>query len=518
MARKRTIALFGASALALAACGGSVDVSTVRADPIGSLVEPQVIAPEPADESAGGQPPTDDPIADEPEALPGAIAVPPAIGQRNPDAIDFGPDKAVRDYDDFLLAVATDLELWWTEQYPAIYGQPFVPLEGGIYAAYPNRPDDIPGCGAPRTSYDDVAQFVAFYCGSGDFMVYDDGDDGLLVELAIEYGAATIGTVLAHEYAHAIQFRFGGLERGLPTVVTEQQADCFAGAWAARAANGGSPTIRFSDADVRAGLIAMTKVSDPVGIDQFAMGSHGSSFDRVGAFQVGFNNGPARCAELLDEPLPLMPNQFLGAADIATGGDAPFGYGPGELVGFLPEDLNRYWDEELATEIPELDRLTIVVAQGVDDIDCTDLRSDFSSGAALCASTSEVYFNEPAALDLYETIGDFAVGYVLASAWSEAVQLALDSDLTGEARALLSDCLTGGWVKTITPVDFALPEPRLATRSVRISPGDLDESIQTVLAIADLGVDDDVVGNAFEKIDAFRTGVISGTDACLAQL
>ena len=73
------------------------------------------------------------------------------------------------------------------------------------------------------------------------------------------------------------------------------------------------------------------------------------------------------------------------------------------------------------------------------------------------------------------------------------MQDALGSDLTGESRALLGDCLTGGWVKTVTPVDYQLPEPRLATRdSVRISAGDLDEAIQTVLLVADPGVDDDV--------------------------
>jgi hypothetical protein len=130
-----------------------------------------------------------------------------------------------------------------------------------------------------------------------------------------------------------------------------------------------------------------------------------------------------------------------------------------------------------------------------------------------------VYFNEPAALELYRSLGDFAVGYVLGNAWSEAVQTALGSDLDGEPRALLNDCLTGGWVKTVTPIDFVLPQPRLATRiSVRISAGDLDEAIQTVLRLGDAGIDDDVIGNAFEKIDAFRTGVIEGTDSCLAQL
>ena len=92
---------------------------------------------------------------------------------------------------------------------------------------------------------------------------------GLLAQLADNFGAGTIGIVLAHEYGHAIQQRSGVLRQNLPTVTTEQQADCFAGAWAGRAARG-EGGITFSDADVRAGLIAMLEVRDPVGIDQFA--------------------------------------------------------------------------------------------------------------------------------------------------------------------------------------------------------------------------------------------------------
>ena len=326
----------------------------------------------------------------------------------------------------------------------------------------------------------------------------------------------TIGTVLAHEFAHAIQLRIGALDQALPTIVTEQQADCFAGAWTGRAARGEAATVQFSDGDVRAGLIAMTKVSDPVGVDQFVAGGHGSGFDRVGAFQVGYNEGPERCAQLLDDPLPLMPNEFT-TRDIGNGGNAAFGYGENDLIGFLPEDLNRYWDEEL--DIDGLDRLTVVVVDSSADVSCDDLRGDLDAGTAVCTSTGNVYFNEPVALDLYRTMGDFAVGYVLGTAWSEAVQTAFDSDLDGEARALLNDCLTGGWVKTVTPIDFVLPQPRLASRdSVRISAGDLDEAIQTVLRLGDTSAGDNVIGSAFEKIDAFRTGVIEGTDACLAQL
>ena len=505
MHRGKLLVLATAGVIGFSSCAAAVEVTSERADLIG---DPTVEVPA-----------ADDPTLDDQPDAPGAAAPSPPMTSDTDidgDSINFGPDKQPRAYDDFLLAVLTDLDVWWSELYPAIYGEAFTSLEGDVYAAYPGRPDDIPGCGAPRTTYEDVQQYVAFYCGVGDFMVYDDGDNGLLAELAREYGAATIGTVLAHEFSHAIQLRNGALDQALPTIVTEQQADCFAGAWTGRAARGEAVTLQFSDGDVRAGLIAMTKVSDPVGVDQFVVGGHGSGFDRVGAFQVGFNDGPARCAALIDDPLPLMPNQFT-IADADTSGNAAFGYGENDLIGFLPEDLNRYWGEEL--EIAGLDRLDVVVLGAADDTECADLRGDLALGAAWCASTNEVFFNEPAALELYRDLGDFSVGYALGTAWSEAVQGALASDLTGEPRALLNDCLTGGWVKTVTPIDFVLPQPRLETRnSVRISAGDLDEAIQTVLVVGDTGVDDDVIGNAFEKIDAFRTGVIDGTDVCLDQL
>src|SRR6056297_624090 len=515
MARGHVIALLAAGALVSGGCAATVDVTTERADPIRvpTVEMPSGTAPGSDDDAVGGSGPAPD--ADVEVAAPStpttAPTVPPPSGAVDADSIDMGPNKPARPYDEFLLAVASDLERWWTEQYPAIYGRPFEPLAGAIYAAYPDRPDDLPGCGIPRTTYDDVAQYVAFYCGDGDFIVYDDGADGLLAQLARYHGAATIGTVLAHEYAHAIQLRSGGLDRGLATIVTEQQADCFAGAWTARAASGEAPTVRFSDGDVRAGLIAMTKVSDPVGLDQFEHGGHGSAFDRVGAFQVGFNDGAARCAELLDEPLPLVPNQFT-RADAATGGDARFGYGDDDLLGFIRDDLNRYWDQELS--IPGLDPLRLRVARSADGVECDDLRGDFGAGAALCADTGEVWFNEPVGRQLYDEFGDFTVGYLLGSAWSEAVQDAVGTGASGEERALLNDCLTGAWVNTVVPVDFQLPQPRLETREVRVSPGDLDEAIQTLLIVADIGSDDNVIGDAFEKIDAFRTGVLGGLDVC----
>ncbi len=298
MASGRVVALLAAGTVLLAACGADISVTVERAEQLS--FDPTIVDPGPTD--PGGSVPTD---PQSPPSSAPTVSVP-----ADPAAIDFGADKPPKAYDDFLLRVVTDLQVWWSEQYPAIYGEVFTPLEGGVYASYPGRADDLPGCGAPTTTSEEVREYVAFYCGVGDFLVYDDSDDGLLAQLARDYGAGTIGTVLAHEFGHAIQLRAGNLDRALATILTEQQADCFAGAWTGRAARGEASTLTYSDGDVRAGLIAMTKVSDPVGIDQFDEGGHGSGFDRIGAFQVGYVEGPARCAEILDDPLPLVPNQF----------------------------------------------------------------------------------------------------------------------------------------------------------------------------------------------------------------
>jgi predicted metalloprotease len=525
MASGRIAALIAAGAVVFAACGVDPVVTAQRADQLGfdpTVIDP-VTPPATTDPASPTDPaptsiPATPPIASPPTTVPKPTVSVPA----DPDAIDFGPNKPSKTYDQFLLAVMTDLEAWWSQQYPAIYGEQFEPLGGNVYAAYPSRPDDIPGCGTPSTSYQEVQQYVAFYCGVGDFLVYDDSDDGLLAQLANDYGPGTIGTVFAHEYGHAIQLRSGSLDRALATILTEQQSDCFAGAWTGRVARGESPTVRYSDGDVTAGLIAMTKVSDPVGTDQFAEGGHGSGFDRVGAFQVGFTEGAERCAEILDAPLPLVPNQFTSYDDENSGGNAPFGYTDDDLLGFLPKDLNLYWDQQLADEIPALGPLELAVVGSSDGVNCTDLRGNLERGTAWCATTGEVFVNEQAALDLYRSLGDFSVGYLLGSAWSEAVQTALGSDLRGEARELVNDCLTGGWVQTVilvdTPNGLDLPRPRAEGRTSTVSAGDLDEAIQALLLMADPGNDDNVVGSAFEKIAALRTGVIDGTNACLAKL
>lgn len=523
MLRVRIAAASAALAVVLAACGVEVSVTSERADRIAGDEPPAVVPTEPgtddpANPTTSTPAPPDDP--DGPPPAPSTTTAPPPPQTTVPllfdeTAIDFGPDKPDRPYDTLLLATATDLRQWWSEQYPLVYGESFEPLAGRIYAAYPGRPDDLPGCGEPRTTYDDVQLYVAFYCGVGDFIVYDDGENGLLYDLADEFGPATIAVVLAHEYGHAIQLRTGALTRALPTVLTEQQADCFAGAWTGRVARSEAPGISFTDDDVRAGLIAMLEVSDPVGVGQLTPGGHGSGFDRVGAFQEGFEEGPARCAELLDDPLPLMPNEFQTVQDFQNQGDAPFGFGEEDLFGFIVEDLNLYWGTDRRGLAPAFEELTLVSVPALDAVECPGQRTVGDGVFRLCAGSDEVLMDEAAARELYGQLGDFALGYLVGVVWAEAAQLALGSTLTGEERALTNDCLAGAWVQTVIPeVDGALPEPRAEGRTSVVSPGDLDEAIQTAIAIGDDRATDDGIGSPLEKIDAFRDGVLGGAGAC----
>ncbi len=505
-----------------ASCGSSdVLVTTQRADQIRS-----------ADPSAPVDPPTSDPtdptVTTEPSRNTPLDPIDPADPMGDPDdpvidpatidrdAINFGENKPARAYDDFLLASLGDIDAWLRSEYEPAFGAPYAPLEGQVFAGYPERADDLPGCGEPATSYDELQQFVAFYCPLGDFIVYDDGEAGLLAQLANEFGAATIGIVLAHEYGHAIQSRTGALQLNLPTVATEQQADCIAGAWAGRAAAGNAPGVPFDDDDIRAGMIAMIRVQDPVGIDPNEPGGHGSGFDRVGAFQVGFQEGLARCARLIDDPLPLTPLQFLSQDDILNEGNAPFGFAEDELFGFLVPDLNLLYDNDRQGRFPDFTPLTLESVQSASEVNCDSPFGLFELGVELCSATNTVYLNEPVARQLYEDLGDLAPGYLLGVVWAEHAQITSNSELRGEARQLQNDCLVGAWIRTVTPDPStgALPEPRDPNRAASISPNDLTEAIQTAIVIGDPTRSTDVLGSPFEKIESFRRGALGGIDAC----
>lgn len=505
--------VLSASLLVLAACGASSPVAVERSrelaeqpttDPTSAPSDPTTDPTDPTDPTTDPTSGPTDPTGPSTDPTTGPTTAPRPPGE----ILDLGNAKPERSYDELVAIAVADIELMWSTTYPELYGEPYEPLEGGVFPAYPERTDPIPGCGSEQSDYPDVQAYVAFYCSVGDFIAYDDGDDSLLLQLSEELGDSVMAVVLAHEWGHAIQQRNGTFGKDPATIYTEQQADCVSGAWTARARNGEIEGIEFSDADVRAGLAALITVRDPINVSSQNPGAHGSGFDRVGAFQVGYIDGFARCAELIDTPLPLVPNELAPGGN--PDGNAEWGDGDLQILSFVVDDLNRYWQLVFADQEGGFPELTLVAAADPSAVECSEIEN-VDDSAAFCLSTNEVFYDAEYLKQLYDQFGDFTVGYMLGTAWSEAAQTLLASPLSDEPRALLNDCLTGSWVNTILPDENnQLPAGTVAS----IEPGDLDEAIQTVLLIGDEDADENQFGTAFEKIDSFRDGVLNNLNTC----
>ncbi|MCU1390098.1 MAG: hypothetical protein JWL72_3436 [Ilumatobacteraceae bacterium] len=422
--------------------------------------------------------------------------------------IDFGADKTPQPYDEFLQASLADIQDYWRETYPQIYGAPFQELSGGIWASYPGRAGQIPdGCsGDPSEQYPAVGN--AFYCGNGDYIAYDDA--GLVPQLVNEFGDAAVGVVFAHEFGHAIQARDGDFPAGTPTVYLEQQADCFAGSWTAHVARGESASLTFGDQEVKAGLSAMVAVKDSsLGEDVTQGDAHGSAFDRVGAFENGFKGGAEACKAMETTPLPLIDLPFTTEDEYNSGGNLPYA----DIVSDVVTDLGRFW-----TSVTDMGTFTSPTVTAFDHDgpfpSCDGFKdADFQFNAVYCPASNTVFYDDGYAQALYSNYGDFAVGYIISNAWSDAVQVQLGSGLAGEQRALINDCLTGVWTSDIIPPADGKIDPQ----RLYISPGDLDEAVETAL-LSDAGIGNGQVGSAFERIDYFRAGVIGGTAECSSRI
>src|SRR3954447_8163766 len=80
-----------------------------------------------------------------------------------PGKTTFGPD----DDDAIIRKAVEDVQSFYEDEFPKLYGEPFQPVGGGLF---PYGPDDPPPeCGGPgQAEYAEVAQ-NAFYCPPGDF-------------------------------------------------------------------------------------------------------------------------------------------------------------------------------------------------------------------------------------------------------------------------------------------------------------------------------------------------------------
>ena len=97
---------------------------------------------------------------------------------------------------------------------------------------------------------------------------------------------------------------------------------------------------------------------------------------------------------------------------------------------------------------------------------------------------------------------------ILAQAWALKGVSELGFATEGTGAVLRADCLVGDWARQM--VDGIQLDPNDQASLISLSPGDLDEAIQSLLF---LGGQDGL--SAFERVEAMRVGFFEGTSACL---
>jgi predicted metalloprotease len=243
---------------------------------------------------------------------------------------DFTPITTVEEIENATIA---DLEVFWAAAMPQQWSIDFQSL-ADIQPYFISQGDE-PRCGGPmqRQEYEQNA----FYCGADDTIQWDA--EGLMAPLFQQFGDFTVALVLAHEWGHAIQNRYGFDNLNQPTIVSELQADCFAGAWTGRVANDESDMLRLEPGDLEEAMAGFLLIGDGLGSAPSGPDAHGGSFDRLSAFFDGFNDGVARCATYETEPPQIVFIPLQEGDDPTQGGDLPLA----DVAPTITAALETYW-------------------------------------------------------------------------------------------------------------------------------------------------------------------------------
>jgi predicted metalloprotease len=435
------------------------------------------------------------------------------VGQASPGAgepVDISADEfpitgaSDSEIDQFARNALADLNTFWIGAYPEFFGEEFTPLANGYFSvdsaaveegAYPETGI---GCEGSPTSPDSVAG-NAFYDPSCDLVAYDRT---LLEELSTDYGRFLVPVVMAHEFGHAMQGRFGFAESGRG-IQDETQADCLAGAWTGWVAAGEADHVALRMPELDDVIRGFLLLRDDVGSDPNDTQAHGSYFDRVSAFYEGFDGGVQPCRDDFGEDRLFTAAAFTDDTEYASQGNAEFDL----IVDWIGTTLPEFWSSVFPTAFgTEFQPPSVEGFDGTAP-DCEGLQN---RDLGYCPSDTTVYVDQTdLATPAYEDIGDFALATALALPYSLAVRDQAGLSIDDGAATRSAVCLTGWYEAQWYDGAF------LDSIAASISPGDIDEAVQFLL---EYGVRNEVFPNldasGFELVGAFRTGFLEGGDAC----
>jgi predicted metalloprotease len=456
-------------------------------------------------ELAGTDDITSDPVAQEiidfcllgnapPTTGSAATTVPPTTG-------GFVP---ITDMETIIDLSIQDLEIFWADQMPDTWGVGYTPITQ--IGPYFNSQGDIPECGGPLPQEAFVGN--AFYCSLNDSVRWDAED--LMAPLFQEFGDFTVALVMAHEWGHAVQERFG-FDDSLPTIISELQADCLAGAWTAYVDSEQSELLRLEPGDLEEGMAGFLLIGDQLGSAPEGPNAHGGSFDRLTAFFDGFNFGPGECAtyDQPDTPPDVVFIPLLEGEDPNEGGDLPYA----DTAPILADALEVFWGivypdlfgQEwipLSGQIPYAPSTGNFPSCGGTVFD----RAFYEGNAFYCPADDYIAWDDEQFFpDLYQEIGDFAIGLVLANEYGRAVQNRAGLPMDTVGAQLQVDCLTGVFTAAMTFDDNPM--------ELFLSAGDLEEGIAGFLTLSGTPGETDSA-TAFQRFEAFKDGFFEGSTAC----
>jgi predicted metalloprotease len=395
-----------------------------------------------------------------------------------------------------------DLEQYWSAEMPEIWDVDYFPVSA--YGPYIVSEGDVPVCGGPLQPEDYTGN--AFYCSLNDTVQWDL--EGLIAPLWTEYGDFTVALVMAHEWGHAVQERFG-FDDSLPTIVSELQADCLAGAWTGRIDREESDILRLDSGDLEEGMAGFLLIGDSLGTAPSGPNAHGNSFARLNAFFDGYSLGAGHCATLEDSPPPFF--------HIPVGEDGQVDLLYDEAAPLLAQALEDFWavlfPQEFGTAWDPIETTVQVFPSSGEYPTCggfTPEQEFFEGNAFYCPPDDYVAWDEEQLFPaLYTEIGDMALGLVLATEWHEAVQHKAGLETEGVAATLQRDCLTGVWTAALT---FESGSPQNPTQII-LTAGDLDEGIAGFL-VTSAPAGTEGYASAFQRFESFKDGFLNGVDVC----
>ena len=231
--------------------------------------------------------------------------------------------------------------------------------------------------------------------------------------------------------------------------------------------------------------------------------AHGLGFDRVNAYQTGYEKGATECATFPDGNVVVTELPF-NPIEAQTGGNVPIA----DAIPFVTDHLDAFW----STSLPRLSadaayRPPVRAPQPDAPLrPCADDPGyDDEAVTAYCVPSNTVAYAAAPLARLHAEIGDLASGAALSLSWARAAQSQAGLEPSGSAAELQQVCFTGAWLASLAS-DPDLP--------FQLSPGDVDEALISVLSPLSRDHAREVLRSSFERADALRTGLLQGLTAC----